>query len=310
MSNLPLEFPLYLSNISVKEKDTPELVLTYEGDETLVDKLLLIGKNNGLPDNINAALPFEQKKVKGRVVFEITIPIYEDGEFQAVVEYEDEYIYEPGQAHNIVFRGKGIFLDFRKIFHLQKEVVRPKGAPKPTKKETELEEKIEIKKEEDKLTPSIEKKKDLTPIADKENLLKVQPKDFRKFDENLKTKLLQILDYLANEKSKKLVLDTIILPDISRTLKRLILEEMRKSVYEACFPVIVLIEKALILGGMVFQAVFTDETFEEYEKEVVEKIPKIKEKINRIEFEPTNTMIKVKYDKDKHSFKKMLYHQI
>ncbi|MHA1865024.1 MAG: hypothetical protein ACTSVB_07090 [Candidatus Heimdallarchaeaceae archaeon] len=309
MSNLPSEFPLYLSNISVKEKDTPELVLTYEGDETLVDKLFLIGKNNGLPDNINAAIPFEQKKLKGRVVFQITIPIYEDGEFQAVVEYEDEYIYEPGQAHSIVFRGKGIFLDFRKIYHLQKEVLRPKGAPKPTKKEAETE-KIETIKEEKKATSTLEKKKEIAPIADKDNLLKVQPKDFRNFDKNLKAKLLQILDYLANDKSKKLILDTVILPDISRTLKRLILEEMRKSVYEACFPVIVLIEKALILGGMVFQVIFTEETYEEYKKEVVEKIPEIKERINQIEFEPTNTMIKVKYDKDKHSFKKMLYHQI
>ncbi|UJG42253.1 MAG: hypothetical protein K9W46_07510 [Candidatus Heimdallarchaeum endolithica] len=309
MSNLPSEFPLYLSNISVKEKDTPELVLTYEGDETLVDKLFLIGKNNGLPDNINAAIPFEQKKLKGRVVFQITIPIYEDGEFQAVVEYEDGYIYEPGQAHSIVFRGKGIFLDFRKIYHLQKEVLRPKGAPKPTKKEAETE-KIETIKEEKKATSTLEKKKEIAPIADKDNLLKVQPKDFRNFDKNLKAKLLQILDYLANDKSKKLILDTVILPDISRTLKRLILEEMRKSVYEACFPVIVLIEKALILGGMVFQVIFTEETYEEYKKEIVEKIPEIKERINHIEFEPTNTMIKVKYDKDKHSFKKMLYHQI
>ncbi|MHA1303724.1 MAG: hypothetical protein ACTSQE_07890 [Candidatus Heimdallarchaeaceae archaeon] len=309
MSDLQIEFPLYLSNVNVAEKETPELLLTYEGDETLVEKLWLIGKNNGLSNDISKALMFTKKKVRGKIVFELTFPIYEDGEFQAVDEYEGKYIYEPGQAHSIVFRGKGIFLDLRKIYHLKKGVVRPKDAPKAeVVKKEEIEEIISPKIETD--VESLKVEETLPPAYDKQNMLKLQPKDFRVFDQNLKNKLLQILDYLSNEKSKKLIHDGAILPDIARSLKQLISEEQRASVYDVCFPVVVLIEKALMLSSMVYRMVMDEETFERYNQEVVAKIDEVKEKIKETEFLSSQSMIKVQYDEDVHELRKRFYREV
>ena len=69
MNNTNIDFPLYLSGIKIIEKETPELSLTYEGDETLVETLYLIGKNNGLKNDIAKAKIFNLDKEGGRTVF-------------------------------------------------------------------------------------------------------------------------------------------------------------------------------------------------------------------------------------------------
>ncbi|MHA1829870.1 MAG: hypothetical protein ACTSX6_14615 [Candidatus Heimdallarchaeaceae archaeon] len=295
------DFPLYMSSVNVVENDEVILEVTYEGDTTDIEEVLLIGKNNDLSSNIAEALKFN-KEEKIRAVFIISFPIWEDGTFQAVIEKEGKFIYEPGEAHNIVFRGKGVFLDLRKIYHVSKEIKAPK--------------KIRTKKEEREKMGTSEGKEEETqeitlPVAQDEfNTLLLKPKHFRVFCPEMKELLLQILDYLNNQKSRELVFDTVILPGIARSLKQCIAEEGRASVYDVCFPIVILIEKALILSNMIHNQIIDEEKFERYEKEVLAKIEEVRKIINATEFRRTTDLIKKEYDDDVHDLKNSLRKEI
>ncbi|MHA1222623.1 MAG: hypothetical protein ACTSSG_02700 [Candidatus Heimdallarchaeaceae archaeon] len=295
------DFPLYMSSVNVVENDEVILEVTYEGDTSDIEEVLLIGKNNDLSSNIAEALKFN-KEEKIRAVFTISFPIWEDGTFQAVIEKEGKFIYEPGEAHNIVFRGKGVFLDLRKIYHVSKEI----KAPKKIRTKKEEGEKMETSEGEE------EEKQEITlPVAQDEfNTLLLKPKDFRVFRPEMKELLLQILDYLTNQKSRELVFDTVILPDIVRSLKQCIAEEGRASVYDVCFPVVILIEKALILSNMIHNQIIDEEKFERYEKEVLAKIEEARKIINATEFRRTTDLIKKEYDDDVHDLKNSLRKEI
>lgn len=295
------DFPLYMSSVNVNENDYVEIVIVYQGEDPEIDNVFLIGDKNNLSSDISAAKAFS-KEGTARISYTVSFPIWEDGSFQAVAEKEGKYIYEPGEAHNIVFRGKGVFLDLRKIYHLTKKVKKPKKADlEKTKKE---EEKAEV-------TPTVApKEEEITPAFDDDNMLSLQPKDFKIFRPELKNILLQLLDYLENEKSQSLFFDKVILPDIARNLKLCISEEGRASVYDVCFPIIIFIEKALILSGMIHNQLLDEEKYERYKKEVVDKIGEIRSRINATEFRHTTDLIKKEYDDDVHELKMRLREEI
>ncbi|MFW9851400.1 MAG: hypothetical protein ACFFDS_00475 [Candidatus Thorarchaeota archaeon] len=290
------EFPLYMSSVSITENEFVEITIIYKGEIKDIDNVYLIGNKNDLSSDITEAKVF----LKEKGFYTITFPIWEDCSFQAVVEKKGKYIYEPGEAHNAVFRGKGVFLDLRKIYHLTKDVTKPTETKKKKKKDDKK------KKEKDVIDEEIA----LPAAYDETNLLSLQPKDFRMFQPELKNNLLQLLDYLANDKSQKLILDGVILPDIARSLKICIAEEGRASVYDVCFPVVVFIEKALILSGMIHNQVLDDEKFERYKKEVVEKIADIKKTIKSTEFQTSTELIKKEYDDDVQELKMRLRKEI
>ncbi len=293
------DFPLYMSSVNVKEDKNVELELTYSGEYTGIDNIFLIGNKNGLVSDLGKAKVFT-KEEEPFVTFKITIPIWEDGNFQAVVEKEGKYIYEPGEAHNIVFRGRGIFLDLRKIFHLTSDVKPPKGekVSKKDKKAIKAQEEIQI---EDSGLPQ---------AYDEENMLSLMPRDFKIFGPDMKNNMLQLLDYLANSKSQQLICDRVILPDIARSLKQCIAQEGRASVYDICFPVIIFIEKALILSGMIHKEVVDEENLQRYQKEVVNNIPEIVKRIKNTEFRNSTDLIKKEYDDDVHELRNRLREEI
>ncbi len=293
------DFPLYMSSVNVKEDKNVELELTYSGEYTGIDNIFLIGNKNGLVSDLGKAKVFT-KEEEPFVTFKITIPIWEDGNFQAVVEKEGKYIYEPGEAHNIVFRGRGIFLGLRKIFHLTSDVKPPKGekVPKKDKKAIKAQEEIQI---EDSGLPQ---------AYDEENMLSLMPRDFKIFGPDMKNNMLQLLDYLANSKCKQLICDRVILPDIARSLKQCIAQEGRASVYDICFPVIIFIEKALILSGMIHKEVVDEENLQRYQKEVVNNIPESVKRIKNTEFRNSTDLIKKEYDDDVHELRNRLREEI
>jgi len=287
------DFPLYLSSVKVIENDQVELHLEYRGEVGDIENAFLIGNKNNLSSDITNANVLS----KGRVLFKIAFPIWEDGSFQIVVEKGGAYIYEPGEAHNIVFRGRGVFLDLRKIFHLSKDAAVPSVAETDVSEEvqevTDIEE-VEVAEEV------------LVPAYDEENMLSLKPKDFRIFSPEMKNNLTLLLDYLGNEKSKNLIFDEAILPDIARNLKQCISAEGRASVYDICFPIIIFIEKALILGGMIHQPLLTEEKIERYQKEVIAKIDEVRSLIKATEFRSSTDLIKKEYDDDVHELKMRL----
>ncbi|MHA2309134.1 MAG: hypothetical protein ACXABJ_07645 [Candidatus Heimdallarchaeaceae archaeon] len=294
------DFPLYMSSINVKENDYVEIVVVYQGEDPEIDNVFLIGDKNNLSSDITAAKMFS-KEGTARISYTISFPIWEDGTFQAVAEKEGKYIYEPGEAHNIVFRGKGVFLDLRKIYHLTKKVKKPKkGELEKTQTEGKAEEIPEVTIEEETIEPAF----------DADNMLSLQPKDFKIFTPELKNSLLQLLDYLANEKSQKLFFDVVILPDIARNLKLCISEEGRASVYDICFPFVIFIEKALILSGMIHNQLLVEENYERYKREVVDKIEEVRSIIKATEFRHTTDLIKKEYDDDVHELKMRLREEI
>ncbi|MHA1218650.1 MAG: hypothetical protein ACTSSN_00060 [Candidatus Heimdallarchaeaceae archaeon] len=294
------DFPLYMSSVKVEETDKAEIIVIYEGDGTGIDNVLLIGKNNNLPQDISKATLFVKEDKVGRAAYKIAFSIWEDGSFQAVVEREGKYIYEPGEAHNIVFRGRGIFLDLRKIFHLAKEIEKPK-------KKTKKKEKIVI---EESIPKKTEVKQTEPPAYDDYNMLTLKPKNFRIFGPELKGNLIQALDYLENEKSQSMIFDNVILPDLARSLKICINEELRASVYDVCFPVIIFIEKALILSNMIHNQLEKEESKERYKREVVDKIPEVRKTIQVTEFHRATDLIKRDYDDDIHALKMRFYKEI
>lgn len=302
MSDTSDDFPLYMSSVIVNEGKQAELTVVYEGYGEGIDRVLLIGKNNNLPSDITKASLFEKSDKVSRASFEITFPIWENGSFQAVVEKGGKYIYEPGEAHNIAFRGRGVFLDLRKIYHLSEDVTPPKDIKKE-KKEKKQEQKEEIPVEEVAETS-------VAPAYDNLNMLSLKPKDFRVFNPELKGYLLQLLDYLNNPKSQQLIFDTVILPDISRSLKLCISEEGRASVFDVCFPIIILVEKALILSGMIHNQIKDEESKEKYQKEVIQKIPDIITTIQASEFRVSTDLIKKEYDDDIHELKSRFFDEI
>ena len=303
MSDSSDDFPLYMSSVTVNEGKQVELIVVYEGYGEGIDKVLLIGQKNSLPSDITKALVFEKGEKVSRASFEITLPIWEDGSFQAVVEKQGKYIYEPGESHNLVFRGRGVFLDLRKIYHLSKDIEPPKvdKSEKKGKKEEAKKEKEEIQKPEETV---------VAPAYDDFNMLSLKPKDFRAFGPGLKSNLLQLLDYLNNQKSKQLIFDTVILPDIARSLKLCISEEGRASVFDICFPPIVLIEKALIFSGMIHNQILNEESYEKYKREVIDKIPEIRSIVQAAEFRVTTDLIKKEYDDDIHELKSRFFNEI
>ncbi|MEE9410158.1 MAG: hypothetical protein V3V41_04460 [Candidatus Heimdallarchaeota archaeon] len=294
------DFPLYMTTVNVKEGKDVQLEVVYQGEAAGIDNVLLIGNNNNLESDITKAIVFT-KAEKGSS-FIISFPIWEDGTFLAVVEKEGKYIYEPGEDHNIVFRGRGIFLDLRKIFHLSKDMEVPKSKVKKKKEEAKVTEEAEISASTDDF--------EIPAEYDDSNMLTLKPKDFRVFGPQLKTNLLQLLDYLENKKSQQLIFDTVILPDIARSLKQCISEEARASVYEICFPIIIFVEKALIYGGMIHEQVESDERYEKYQKEVLNKINEEKKKIKNTEFLNSTDVIKREYDDDVHELKMRLRKEI
>ena len=303
MSDSSDDFLLYMSSAIVNEGKQVELVVIYEGYGEGIDRVLLIGNKNGLPSDITKAILFEKGDKASRASFEITFPIWEDGTFQAVVEKQGNYIYEPGEAHNIVFRGRGVFLDLRKIYHLSKDV----SAPKETKK-AKKDKKSETQTEQ--TSTQVVEETVIAPAYDDFNMLSLKPKDFRIFNPELKNYLLQLLDYLDNAKSKQLVFDTVILPDIARSLKLCISEEGRASVFDICFPIIILIEKALIFSGMIYNQIKGENSHEKYKKEVTDKIPEIRKKIKTAEFRAATDLIKKEYDDDIHELKSRFFDEI
>ncbi len=300
MSDISDDFPLYMSSATVNEGKQVELIVVFEGYGEGIDKVLLIGQKNSLPTDISNAIVFEKGEKVSRASYEVTFPIWEDGSFQTVVEKQGKFIYEPGEAHNIVFRGRGVFLDLRKIYHLSKDISPPKESKKE-KKEKKQEEKIISPDPEEVVT---------SPAYDDFNMLSLKPRDFRSFNPDLKSYLLQLLDYLSNPKSMQLVFDTVILPDISRSLKVCISEEGRSSVFDVCFPPIILIEKALIISGMIHNQILNEESVEKYKREVIDKIPEIRQNIQTAEFRVTTDLLKKEYDDDIHELKSRFYDQI
>ncbi|MCG3219868.1 MAG: hypothetical protein H7641_00680 [Candidatus Heimdallarchaeota archaeon] len=287
------DFPLYMSSVNVKENDYVEIVVIYQGEDPGIDNVFLIGDKNNLSSDITAAKMFS-KEGTARISYTISFPIWEDGTFQAVAEKEGKYIYEPGETHNIVFRGNNVFLDLRKIYHLKKKLKKPKkGDLEKAQEEEEAEKAPEVTIEEETIEPAF----------DADNMLSLQPKDFKAFVPELKNSLLQLLDYLANEKSQKLFFDVVILPDIARNLKLCISEEGRASVYDVCFPFVVFIEKALILSGMIHNQILDEEKYERYKREVVDKIKEVRSMIKATEFRHTTDLIKKEYDDDVHELK-------
>ncbi len=303
MSDSSDDFPLYMSSVTVNEGKQVELIVVYEGYGEGIDNVLLIGQKNGLPNDITNALVCEKGDKVSRASYEITFPLWEDGSFQAVVEKQGKYIYEPGEAHNLVFRGRGVFLDLRKIYHLSKDITPPKTSKKEKKG------KKDVVPEE----PALEQASIETTVAlayDDFNMLSLKPRDFRSFSPEMKNQILQLLDYLVNPKSQSLVFDTVILPDIARALKVCISEESRASVLDVCFTPIVLIEKALIFSGMIHNQVQSDEAKEKYKREVVDKIPDLRKTIQTAEFRVTTDLIKKEYDDDIHEFKMRFFDEI
>ncbi len=294
------DFPLYMYSVNVKEDKDVQLEVVYQGESAGIDNVFLIGKKNNLVSDIAKAVVFT--KAKEGSSFTISFPIWEDGTFQAVVEKEGKYIYEPGEAHNIVFRGRGVFLDLRKIFHLAKDIELPKGLPKEKTKKAKKAEKEE--------TPKVEEDISLPSAYDDDNMLTLKPKDFRVFGPELKNNLIQLLEYLENKKSQKLIFDRIILPDISRSLKQCISEEGRASVYDLCFPIIIFVEKALIFGGMIHEQVEDEDRYHKYQNEVVANIKETKKKIKNTEFLHSTDVIKREYDDDVHELKMRLRREI
>ena len=294
------DFPLYMTSVNVEENDYVEIVIVYQGEDPEIDNVYLIGDKNNLSSDITAAKTFS-KEGTARVTYTTKFPIWEDGTFQAVAEKGGTYIYEPGEAHNIVFRGKGIFLDLRKIYHLTKKIKKPKkgdlekAAPKKKKEET---------------PEAIIEDETIEPAFDANNMLSLQPKDFKIFGPDMKNILLQLLDYLANEKSQKLFVDEVILPDIARNLKLCISEEGRASVYDICFPIVIFIEKALILSGMIHNQHLDDEKYEKYKREVVDRIDEVRSLIKATEFRHATDLIKKEYDDDVHELKMRLREEI
>jgi hypothetical protein len=294
------DFPLYMSSVDVNENDFVEITVIYQGEDPEIDNVYLIGDKNKLSSDISAAKMFS-KEGAARITYSVSFPIWEDGTFQAVAEKEGNYIYEPGEAHNIVFRGKGVFLDLRKIYHLTKKVKKPKKG--------ELE-KTETEKKVAEVPETIIEEETIEPAFDEENMLSLQPKDFKIFRPELKNILLQLLDYLENEKSQRLVFDTVILPDIARNMKLCISEEGRASVYDVCFPIAVFIEKALIFSGMIHNQHLDEEKYERYKREVVDKIDEIRSRIKATEFHHATDLIKKEYDDDVHTLKMRLREEI
>ncbi len=298
------EFTLYLSSFKVNEADHVEFSVTYAGESNETDRLLLIGTNNNLKSDISQAKLFEVEEQSGQCLYTITFPIWEEGTFQAVIQSEEKYIYEPGEAHTLSFRAKSIFLDLRKIYHLTKKPVRAiieESKPEIVEKVLEAQsESIEEIKEE-----IVEEEK--LPVAyDEKNMLNLKPKEFHEFTPELKIKILQLLDYFTNQKSKQLVLDPVILPDIARSLKQLIAEELRFSIYEACFPLVILIEKALMLFVLIQKEIPSEENINKYKTEVAEKAEEFKDKIKNMEFKKSIELIKREYDDDVHNLKMLL----
>jgi len=293
------DFPLYMSSVNVKEDKNIELELSYSGDYAGIDNVFLIGNKNGLVSDLGTAKVFT-KEEEPFVTFKITIPIWEDGNFQAVVEKEGKYIYEPGETHSLVFRGRGVFLDLRKIFHLTSDVKPPKDekVSKKDKKEKKAQKEIPI---EDSGLPR---------AYDENNTLSLMPRDFKIFGPDMKNNMLQLLDYLSNSKSQQLICDKVILPDIARSMKQCIAQEGRASVYDICFPVIIFVEKALILSGMIHKEVVDEENLQRYQKEVVNKIPEITKRIKNTEFRNSTDLIKREYDDDVHELQNRLREEI
>ncbi len=293
------DFPLYMSSVNVKEDKKVELELAYSGDYAGIDNVFLIGNKNGLVPEVGTAKSFT-KEEEPFVSFKITIPIWEDGNFQAVVEKGGKYIYEPGEAHNLVFRGRGVFLDLRKIFHLTSDVKPPKDekGAKKDKKAKKAKEEIPI---EDSGLPQ---------AYDEANMLSLMPRNFKIFGPDMKNNMLQLLDYLSNSKSQQLILDRVILPDIARNLKQCVVEEGRASVYDICFPIIIFIERALILSGMIHEEVVDEENLQRYQREVINKIPETVKRIKNIEFRNSTDLIKREYDDDVHELRSRLREEI
>ena len=104
--------------------------------------------------------------------------------------------------------------------------------------------------------------------------------------------------------------DTVILPDIARSLKQCIVDEARASVYDICFPIIIFVEKALILSGMIHEEVLDEENYEKYKKEVVEKIPEVMKRLKNIEFRHSTDLIKKEYDDDTHTLRNRMREEI
>jgi len=294
------DFPLYMSSAFIEEKENVEIVVIYEGEGVGIDNVLLIGKSNNLQQDISKAALFTKEDKVGRAAYKISFPIWEDGSFQAVVEKEGKFIYEPGEAHNLVFRGRGVFLDLRKIFHLSKEIQKPKQKTKKKGKEAA----------EEVVTEEPEIKHTEAPAYDDFNMLSLKPKDFKIFTPELKGKLIQVLDYLENDKSQSLVFDTVILPEVARSLKICINEELRASVYDVCFPVIIFIEKALIFSNMIHNQLEKEESKERYKREVIERIPEFRKTLEVTEFHRATDLIKRDYDDDIHSLKMKFYEEI
>ncbi|MHA1777936.1 MAG: hypothetical protein ACTSYN_00020, partial [Candidatus Heimdallarchaeaceae archaeon] len=213
---------------------------------------------------------------------------------------------EPGESHSLVFRGKGVFLDLRKIYHLQKE---PQPPPEQVSSPKEAED--VVKPKDIPQSKKTENKEKTIPLGyDEFNKLILKPKDFRSFGPSLKEKILQILDYLTNKQSMDLDLDFVILPEIARSLKQCIIEENRKSVFDICSPVVVLIQKALMFSNMVLGSPKDEELKELYIKEVVEPAKLLIEEIKQKEFKPTSELMKREYDDDVHNLKMELLQYI
>ncbi len=297
-----LDFPLYLSSVNVEEEDFVFLLIEYSGDEKYVNELRLIGKNNGLTEKAQEGLRFELVKKNGVKSFLVRFPIYEDGEFKAVAKYKNQYIREPGESHSLTIKGQSIFLDFRKIYHLQNELVKPDDATISDLKQK--------KKQSKKSTQTKDKTVDIPSAYDKDNNLELKPRDFKLYDEPLRMKILQILDYLVTEKSINLELDGVILPDIVRSLKQCMIDEKRYSVFEDIFPVTIIIQKALMLSKMLDEVREKEYLIKAYKKEVVEGALSLKEEFLNKKFTSSNTIVLVEYNTDVQKLKKEFFKEL
>lgn len=297
-----LDFPLYLSNVTIEEEDFVFLQIQYSGDEQYVNELKLIGKNNGLTEKVKDGLRFELVKKEGIKSFVVRLPIYEDGEFKAVAKYKNQYIHEPGEFHSLTIKGQSIFLDFRKIYHLQNELVKPDDATISDLKQK--------KKSSKKPTKTKDKTIEIPSAYDKDNNLELKPRDFKLYDESLRMKFLQILDYLVTEKSKNLELDGVILPDIVRSLKQCMTDEKRHSVFEDIFPVTIIIQKALMLSKMLEEVREKEYLIKSYKKEVVEAALSLKEELLNKQFISSNNIVLVEYNTDVQKLKKEFFKEL
>ncbi|MCK4845583.1 MAG: hypothetical protein KAS95_07905, partial [Candidatus Heimdallarchaeota archaeon] len=84
----------------------------------------------------------------------------------------------------------------------------------------------------------------------------------------------------------------------------------RLSVYEACFPLVILIEKSLMLFVLIQKETPSEENIKKYKTEVAEKAEEFKDKIKNMEFKKSIELIKREYDDDVHNLKMLLIEEI